>query len=254
MRALPKTLIALAAMVAVLTVASAQDQKDKEATVLYEEAGGWDIPLYRGKQMPEYNYRFNGTYFWDNTGFRRGDICYGGKMYYNVLMNIDAYRKALYVRYQDKVQTWELDRDLIDWFTIMDWLTGQPVKYVNLKGRGVKKAPEGFMEVIHEGEDCIFRQVVKSYRESVEISGYNRIGYEDRNYNENVFVFFDYKETFYFLGRDGKLEKFSSQRFLLNKYPKLKKALRMQIKNNNWGDMPLKIWCKNIMNYVESAK
>ena len=169
-------------------------------------------------------------------------------MYYNVLMNIDAFRKALYVRYLDKIQTWELDRDLIDWFTM------EGVKFVNLRARGVAKAPEGFFEVVHEGEDCVYRQITKSYKESVEISGYSRIGYEDPNYNENVYVYFDYRESFYFLGKNGKLEKFSTQRFLINKYPKLKKALRMQIKYNNWGDMPLVIWCKNIMNYVESAK
>ena len=244
MRAFAKTLIALAALTVALTATSAQN---KEAVVNYEKAGGWDIPLYRGKQMPEYNFRFNGTFYWDNKGYRKGDICYGGKIYHNVQMNIDAFRRALYVRYQDKIQTWELDRDLIDWFTLGD------VKFVNLRARGVEKAPEGFFEVIHEGEDCIYRQVTKSYQESVTVNSYSRLGYEDPNYNENVFVFFDFRESFYFQAKGGKLEKFSSQRFLVNKYPKLKKALRMQIKLNNWGGFSFDNWCRVIMDYVERA-
>ena len=245
MISLKRTLIALVVIAAGMTAASAQNQAD---VARFEEAAGWDLPLYRGKQIPEYNFRFNGTYYWDHRGYRTGSIRYGGKTYDNVLMNIDAFRQALYVRYQDKIQTWELDRSQIDWFTMGNR------KFVNLRKQGIKKAPEGFLQVVYEGKECVYKQVVKSYKESLEISGYSRIGYEDPNYNDKVYVYFEYRENFYFLDKDGKFEKFSSRNYLVKKHPELKKPLRLQIKYNNWGEVPFDIWCNNIMTYIESAK
>ena len=235
-----RVLIILATLAATVSVASAQNSVTE-----YQKAAGWDMPLYRGKQMTEYSYRFNGTYFWDNNGFRRASICYGGKVYDNVLMNVDAFRQALYVRYEDRIQTWELDRDLIDWAMFGN------VKIVNLRKQGVAKAPEGFFEVVHEGRECIYRQVTKTYKESLEVSGYNRIGYEDPKYNENIFVYFEFHERFYFLDKKGKFERFNSKNYLIKKHPELKKQLKNQIKYNNWGDQPLIVWCKVIMDYVE---
>lgn len=238
-------LIILAALTMGAAAASAQNPKDIAA---YQEAAGWDMPLYRGKQFVTYSYRYNGTYFWDNGGFRKGSIFYGGKLYQDVTMNIDAFRQVLCVRYENRIQTWELDRNLVEWAMFGD------KKVVNLRACGISKAPEGFFEVIHEGKECVYRQVNKNYVESLSASGYSRIGYEDPDYNENIFVFFAYSESFYFLDKNGKFEKFSSRNYLIKKHPELKKPLRAQIKSNRWGDLPLDLWCKLVMNYIESAK
>ncbi|MBQ9184919.1 MAG: hypothetical protein IJ151_03480 [Bacteroidales bacterium] len=205
-----RVLFTLALLAAGAAAASAQE-KEIDA---YEDTAGWDLPLYRGKQMPEYNFRFNGTYYWDNLGYRTGDICYGGKVYRNILMNIDANRQAVYARFANRMQIWELDRDLIEWLTLDN------TKFLNLRYYGVKKAPEGFFEVLREGpEGYNLRQVTKSYRESIEINGYYRIGYEDPDYNNKIFVFFSFKEQFFFVDKNWKLEKFGSLAKLFKKHP-----------------------------------
>lgn len=165
-----------AALVLAASCAAAHAQSPKEIEA-YELAAGFDMPLYRGRQMPDYNYRFNGTYYWDNLGYRTGSVCYDGKMYDNVLMNLDAARQSVYVRYQGNVQTWELDRKLVDYLTLGD------TRFINLRSMGIASAPEGFFEVLREdsGGLCL-RQVKKIYRESVEISGYSRIGYFDPDF------------------------------------------------------------------------
>ena len=179
----------------------------------YEEAAGWDLPLYRGKLMPEYPFRFNGTYFWDNNGFRKGRVCFGGKIYDDINLNIDAARQAVYTRFQNRIQVWELDRDLVEWLEI------EGTKFVNLRAMGVKKAPEGFFEVLRDGEEMALRQITKVYRESIEINGYYLIGYSDPNYNDKIFAFYEQKEVFYFLNKKGGLEKFRSIKKLAKKHP-----------------------------------
>lgn len=206
-------ILTVTALVCIGTAASAQNQKEIEA---YQEAAGWDLPIYRGKQIPDYNFRFNGTFYWDNMGYRVGDICFAGKVYKNIQMNIDAARQAVYVRFQNNSQTRELDR------TLVEWLTMDNFKFLNLRALGVKKAPEGFFKVLREGpEGFNLMQVTKTYRESVQINGYYRIGYEDPEYNDKVYIFYQYDERFFFLDHNGKLSKFGSMNSLFRKHPNI---------------------------------
>jgi len=242
-----KSAVILLAFFALLrpTAASGQERAEVDG---YQKVAGWDLPLFRGKLMPDYPFRFNGTFYIDNKGFRTGSVCFGGKTYDNINLNIDAYRQALYVRYANRIQIWELDRDLVEWFTM------GKAKYVNLRAMGYDNVPAGFYEVVYDGDACVYKQVTKALRESVEINGYYRIGYEDPNYNNKIFTFFEHRESFWYKDAKGKVERFKKKSFIINKYPAQKKAIKRLIKERHWDDLPLDIWCKAVMKSIEDQK
>ncbi len=57
-----RVLIILATLAATVSVASAQNSVTE-----YQKAAGWDMPLYRGKQMTEYSYRFKTVLIFGTT-------------------------------------------------------------------------------------------------------------------------------------------------------------------------------------------
>ena len=76
-----KKLALLAALLGIALGAAAQDPESAYSGI------------FRGKLPGVYPYKYNGTYFWDRKEFLRGDILYNGKLYRDVLMNVDAARQ-----------------------------------------------------------------------------------------------------------------------------------------------------------------
>ena len=58
-------------------------------TSQYEEfaaAAGSNSVLYRGMRAFVYNFRYNGTPYWEGPEFRKGDVLYNGRWYSNVCL------------------------------------------------------------------------------------------------------------------------------------------------------------------------
>lgn len=56
----------------------------------YQHEAGDLATLYRGKRPVMYPYRYNGTYYLETREFTRGDVWFNGKVYRDVLINLNA--------------------------------------------------------------------------------------------------------------------------------------------------------------------
>ena len=158
--------------------------------------------IFRGKLPGIYPYKFNGTYFWEQKEFQRGDVMYNGKLYRGVSLNIDACEGELQVRPLEKATAVIVFRDQVAWFTM------GPSLFVNLRYLGWKEAPEGYFEVIRDGDTPLLRTISKILR--FDGTGGNLMNKDSEDFQPGVYNYFDAKETFYALEK-GTLKKISKR-------------------------------------------
>ena len=137
----------------------------------------------------------------DRKEFQLGDVWYNGRLYRDIFLNIDAVSGELQARPVDGVIAVVLVTDQVAWFTMGE----KP--FVNLRYLGWPEAPEGYFEVVRDGETPLLRRVSKTLRTDSNGSSY-AIGYEDPDYDYTVNNYFRFQETFYAL-EQGKLKKIS---------------------------------------------
>ena len=158
--------------------------------------------IFRGKLPGIYPYKFNGTYFWEQKEFQRGDVMYNGKLYRGVSLNIDACEGELQVRPLEKATAVIVFRGQVAWFTM------GPSLFVNLRYLGWKEAPEGYFEVIRDGDPPLLRTISKILR--FDGTGGNLMNKDSEDFQPGVYNYFDAKETFYALEK-GTLKKISKR-------------------------------------------
>ena len=152
--------------------------------------------LFRGRVSRRYmTTSFIGTPMWDTTGFRRGSVVYNGRLYQDVLVDIDASAGEINVKPSEQFSSVTPDRDQIPWFTKEDG------RFVNLKYLGVPDATDGFYQVLYDGERALLKRVRK-VKESRQGNHNNvaSIGYVDgRGVNERIFDFYQIHCDYYIL-------------------------------------------------------
>lgn len=165
--------------------------------VLYGTVCAAQSPLFRGRVMPEYDFAFNGHYYWDTRDFKPGTVCYNGSVYNNVPVNINAHTSDLLVRRTLVEPQVVLYRDLLPWFNL------NGIYYVNLSLAGVNGAPEGFFQVLTDGRETYYFQRRKIYAsEAGNHNGDRGIGYDDPNYREDIITYFRQKDFYYTVRKD----------------------------------------------------
>ena len=169
-----------------------------------EDPEGLYAGIFRGKLPGIYPYKYNGTYYWDRREFQPGDVMYNGRLYKNVYLNVDAYLGELEVRPLENTSAMVVFRDQVAWFTM------GPKTFVNLRYLGYSEAPEGFYEVLRDGEIPLLLRVDKQIRFDGNNGGLNMIGGDNENYNSQIHNFFYRNETLYALEK-GQLRKISKR-------------------------------------------
>ena len=129
---------------------------------------------------------------------------YNGRLYKNVYLNVDAYQGELEVRPLENTSAMVVFRDQVAWFTM------GPKTFVNLRYLGYADAPEGFYEVLRDGEIPLLLRVDKQIRFDGNNGGLNMIGGDNENYNSQIHNFFYRSETLYALEK-GQLRKISKR-------------------------------------------
>ena len=161
--------------------------------------------IYRGKLPNIFPYRYNGTYFWARKEFEKGTVMYNGKLYEDVDLNVDAFAGELQVRPVRTSSAVVAYRDQVAWFTMGEKL------FVNLRYLGWTKAPEGYFEVVRDGQEPLFRVVRKTIK--YYSGGFPpNLGYEDTDYDPDVPNYFHMDEEFFVL-ENGELRKLRSRAF-----------------------------------------
>ena len=131
--------------------------------------------LFRGRVSKRYlTTTFIGTPMWDTTGFRKGSVVYNGRLYQDVLVDIDAFAGEINVKPSEQFSPVTPDREQIPWFT------KEEGRFVNLKYLGVPDAKDGFYQVLYDGKRALLKRVRKT-KESGQGNHNNvmSIGYVD---------------------------------------------------------------------------
>lgn len=149
--------------------------------------------LFRGRQATYYNILHKGTYYWYSPEFQQGSVILDGRRYDDVLVNIDAYKQQALVRSASNRNAIMLRRDHVDAVIMLGNV------FVNLRKKGYD-LPEGFYEMLYDGEFAIYGRVDKLYS-SKQSSG-DRVATDQ----------FDDDLTYY-IESDGRIRKISKLRF-----------------------------------------
>ena len=165
----------------------------------FQQQAGELSTLYRGRTPAVYPYRYNGTVYWNTRYFSKGDLLYNGKFYRDVWLNPDAFTGDLVTRPSEQSAAIVLDRDQVAWFT----LEGR--RFVNLQYLGYPDAPEGFFEVLKDGQEPLLMQRRKTLRNDAHRQNELPLDW-DNNYSPEVITFFVPKDTYYTL-TGGKVKK-----------------------------------------------
>ena len=162
--------------------------------------------LYRGTLPTQYPYQINGTYFWESKLFRSGSVYYNGKLYEDVLINVDASRQDLQVRVDNSTAPVVLIKDWVCYFTI-----GKSF-FVNLNYLGHPEAPDGYFELVKDGDEPVFVQIKKVFTSRPGNHNGQEIGYIDPDYNDALVNYFAKQENYYTI-EDGKVVKMKRRAF-----------------------------------------
>lgn len=149
-------------------------------------------PLFRGRAASEYNFPYNGNFFWSTPEFRPGTVRFDGVTYNGVMLNINAHTGDLMVRESEFSTPVVPERSQVAWFEIDGLL------YVNLRDAGIEDAPEGFFAVLQDGRSTYYWQRTKLFvREPGNHNGVRGIGYDDPRYRENIIAYFHCRDQYY---------------------------------------------------------
>ena len=181
--------------------------QDQAVVQEYVKAAGAGLPLYRARVADVYGNRFNGTFLLDNEGFLDGELCYAGKVYPGVLLQLDAVAQHVLIRQEDSPIQLDLGRDRIAWFK----RGGR--KWVNLPSCGYL-VPDGFYEEVELGRGAVYKRVDKVLQRLSDVNGSAReyIGYEDPNYKEGLLDYYRLKESWYQIKEDGSVKRLRGKR------------------------------------------
>ena len=160
--------------------------------------------IFRGKLPGTYPFKYNGTYFWDHKAFQKGTVWYNGKQYEDISLNVDAYMNELQVRPLENASAVVVYTDQVAWFTMGNTL------FVNLQYLGWKEAPEGFFEVVRNGQKPLLRRVKKTLRFDANGNSWRSIGEDKEDYSPTIPNFFQLEEA-YFVLENGAVRKISGR-------------------------------------------
>ncbi len=185
-----KRLLPLALSLLVAVPAGAQD---KELSGYLQDAGS-QATLFRGRLQNKYPFKYNGTFFLETRKFQEGEVMYNGKYYNHIFLNLDAYAQELVVRPDAMSAGIILYRDQVSWFG----MDGK--RFVNLRYMGYSSAPEGYFEVVRDGEKPLLLQTYKRFRSQTgNVATSKEILELDGNYNPAVVTYFVKEERYYTL-------------------------------------------------------
>lgn len=181
--------------------------------------------LFRGRMARRYAKIYNGTPYWDTTGFALGRVMYNGRLYEEVYVDVNATEQELCVRSKPGYAAVNPVREEVSWFTKGDRL------FVNMAYQGYEDAAAGYYEVLHDGGSTLLHRVDKA--QTIEPGEHNgkSIGYYDDNYNIEFIEYYRQMESFYLL-RDGRMIRFRGMSGLAQLYPEKKRELKKFIRQS----------------------
>lgn len=178
--------------------------QDVNQILHYQREAGVLSTFMRGALPEAYPYTYNGTPYLESPAYKIGSVLYNGKLYHNVLVNLDANRMDLLVRLSADYSPIATYRDQTAWFTMGTRL------FVNLSYMGFENGPQGYFELLHDGEAPVLKLVTKRLRTQAGNFNGGAIGYFDENYLEDVPNYF-HREEFIYTIKNNTVQKVSKR-------------------------------------------
>lgn len=179
--------------------------------------------IYQGRQPIKYKMLYNGNPYWDLDGYQVGDLFFNGKLYHDVLMEIDACQQELLTRASEGVSPVGLGRDDISWFT------RQGVRYANLSEEGID-VPQGFYQELYADGTRLYRRVDKILTSDTHSANGAPIGYDDPKYRSNVYDYFENKVCYYIIKSSGSVSCIKKKNQIYKVFPECRKELKRHLK------------------------
>ena len=210
------------------------------------EAGGASL-LYRGRKAFVYNLVYNGTYYWSSPQFRNGTVRYLDKDYRDVPLNIDAVRQELLVRLPSGLLEKIVDSQFTQEFSI------DGHRFLNLQYFYGETAPEGYWEVLYDGDSKFVRCVTKRLVTDLDNNKREQTGY-DGPYRSNVSQTFIREISYCYVKPDGTLVPVRRRRDLLKQFePSFRREIRREIRHaEERGVLPFDQFCTVALHFVDS--
>lgn len=195
--------------------------------------------LYRGAAPVEYRFKYTGTYFAYSDNYEKGNILYDGRIYKNVLLNLNAHNDDLQIKIEKSGLFVTLNKAFVQSFTIgkhkfvnigrqsnIEKFTGDVFSSV-IEGMEVSNIdnllPSGYYEIVYDGNLKLLKKTHKTYSERINQSG----NAESKTQIERIFS----ESVTYFLIK----EKLNYKNSMPNEYEaiviKRKSALISQMKS-----------------------
>lgn len=185
-------------------VAYAQDRTDYD---IFSSSAREQMMIFRGRQATLYtDILYNGHYFWASPQFKKGEVSYNGRIYHDILLNIDAADDCLIAKPSEEMPAVVVDADCVPWFTM------GADRFVNLRLNGMDVAP-GFYQQLSSGDNPVYMKVHKTLVRGTERANGALIGYDDPDYDDGVFAYFRIESRYYWM-KDGMLKKISRRKAL----------------------------------------
>lgn len=198
----------------------ARAQGDDEA--FYREEAGSASVLFRGHQAHSYNIRYNGTYWWDSPVFLTGDVSYNGKLYRQLVLNVDAARQELVVRSAATPFGKVLSREFVTAFT----LDGR--RFLNLGQIVGPQGPGGYWEILYDGRTKFLRRISKKLLD--DYNGAKRqMMAEGDPYDPNIHQTFVRDVSYGCLTEDGRFVPIRTKQQLRKLYAPLRREIRRHV-------------------------
>jgi hypothetical protein len=140
--------------------AGAQTVDPTALEVFASQASGY-AHIFNGRIPEKYPNVFKGTYYLYSPQFIEGSLCYNGKYYENMWMNINAHKQELYLLSPDRRQYVLLDPELVSEL----WLGEEAFVYYGQNAQaGLAK---GFYELLADGSCRLLKHTRTTYIERV---------------------------------------------------------------------------------------
>lgn len=121
-----------------------------------EQSGGFS-PLYNWKIPPRYTMLHDGTYFLESEEYCEGTVVYNGKLYVDLVLNLNAHLDELYIKMPQYNAGSVLLKAHVESFTLNN---RQFINIVNEKWPGAPR--EGYYRVLFAGEKIsVLKKTVK---------------------------------------------------------------------------------------------
>jgi hypothetical protein len=166
--------------------------------------------------------------------FEMGDLEFNGKMYYGLMLNLNAHKGELQVKIGTTKDCIALKNSLVGDFNI----GGR--RYTTLYGeRIIRGLDPGYYEVLYKGEAVILKQIVRNMYDQTDFS------------SGNITKAFALKVK-YWLVKDGEVRQIKKERDLQRAYKSFKKDIRSYMSIHSEVDMDINL--EFIMTMVEGRQ